>query len=395
MPGSLDRCTRELPASTNIAAGAYFRIAPVSRPERAADILVLGQQGLVGPASRSLANANHFEAENVLVDCTGADQAFFTAEDNDLALRLRRQLGAAARSLRPGRSIPSVVGSRIHLQRDYRVAIALVRTAWDVTLLETVADLRQRADVVVLWVFEMWPWNVTHKLSLAPFHLADLVVVGPSAEAATSLDALIAPPVRFMPAGIDVDTFGVATFDTERPFDLMNIGRREAGFHDLFLARARSNRRRYLFDTTTPGLLRNSREHRWLLAQNYQASKVAMTSAAKFDVFGSGDGSIRAVPNRLFEALAAGTIMVGAPPPSELNQTNQVGAIVVRELPSDVTAAVEIVEQLADTDLTEERRHNAELARRHHDWSERWLRVFDLAGQTAPESLQLRLDRLT
>ncbi len=363
--------------------------------ERASDILVLGQQGLVGPSSRSLANANHFEAEDVLVDCIGPDRALFTAEDHDLALRIRRQLGAMVRSRRPESSIPALIGSGVQLERDYRLAIALVRTAWDVTLLETVADLRQKADFVVLWVFEMWPSSVTHKLSLAPFHLADLVLVGPSAQAATALDALIAPPVRFMPAGIDVDTFGVVDFGVDRPIDLMNIGRRDASFHDRFLDRARANSRRYLFDTTSGGLLTQHREHRWLLAQHYQSSKIAMTSAAKFDLADSNDRTIRAVPNRLFEALAAGTIMVGWPPPSELNQSEQVGAIVVKELPADAESAVEAVERLASADLADERQYNAELARHHHDWSERWLRIFDMANEPTPEGLQLRHERLT
>jgi len=367
----------------------------MTTPDPASDVLVLGQQGLVGASSRSLANANHFEAEDVFVDCTQADRAFFTAEDHDLALRVRRQVGAAVRSKRPSASVPPILGSRLHLERDYRIAIALVRTAWDVTLLETVTDLRQRADVVVVWIFEMWPSSVTHKLALAPFHLADLVLVGPSAEAATELDDLVAPAVHFMPAGIDVATFGEFDLDADRPIDLMNIGRREASFHELFLDRARAKHNRYLFDTTTAGLLRDPREHRWLLAQHYQTTKIAMTSAAKFDDGGSGDSSIRAVPNRLFEALAAGTVMVGAPPPSELNQAAQVGELVVRELPSNISAAVDFVERLASSDLDEERRHHAELARRHHDWSERWLRVFDLAGQEAPEGLQLRRDRFS
>ena len=358
------------------------------------DVLVLSQQDLKGTASRSLANASHFEAEDVLVASAGADRISFTAEDGDLPLRVRRQLGALLRSRKPETSLPAIGGSGLKLQRDYRLAVALVRTAWDVSLLETVVDLRRRADVVVLWVFEMWPSDVTAKLGLAPFHLADHVLVGTTNEAAVALDLLISAPVSFMPSGIDFETFGAPDPSIDRPISLMNIGRRDESFHDLFLERARADGRWYLFDTTSGGLLRDHREHRWLLAQHYRSSNVAMTSAAKFDRVASGERALRAVPSRLFEALAAGAVMVGGPPPSEANQLDQVGEVVVHELPTEPSDAVRFVEDLARADLVEERRHNIDLARRHHDWSDRWLQVFELVKQPPPDGLELRREQI-
>lgn len=365
--------------------------ATASRADR--DIVLLSQQRLRAPSARALANANHFEAEDVLHDTGCADRLFFASEDDDPVLRIRRGAGRWLRTVRPDLTLPAIGGATVSLERDYRVAVAVVRTVWDISMLETVKQLRERVDRVVLWVFEMWPSGVVDALRHAPFHLVDLVLIGTTEDAAEQLDAVIDPPVRFMPAGIDVETFAPRS-PLERSIDFLNIGRRDPDFHRSFLDRARRNDLYYVFDTTAGAHLDDQRSHRWLLAQHLRRTRVAMASAAKFDLEATGEAALRAMPNRVFEAMAAGAVLVGNPAPARWRQESQVGEVVVHELPDDCEEAVDEVERLLGHDLSEERLRNAELAIRRHDWSDRWVHLFELIGEPPPDAIVERQERV-
>lgn len=342
------------------------------------DVVVISQQRQRSPAARRLANASYFEAEDVLVSSGGVDRVWFELEHDSLEIRLRHHVGGALRSMRARTSLPPIRCSELKLDADYRVAIAIVRTVWDITMLETVGKLRTNADRVIVWVFEMWPSEVGPSLAKLPFHLVDLVLTGPTPEAAKALDALVDPPVRFMPNGVDIDTFGLKDLVGNRPIDLLNIGRRDPSYHRRFLEEAQAGRLSYHFDTTDRAMLADHLEHRWLLAQQYLHSKVAVACAAKFDAL-TPDESLRAVPNRVFEAMASGTLMVGAPPPSESNQLLVTDEVVVHPLSDEPAEAVADIQRLAASDNTDQRLHLAAVARKSHDWSERWCQIFALA----------------
>ena len=101
----------------------------------------------------------------------------------------------------------------------------------------------------------------------------------------------------------------------------------------------------------------------------------------------------REIPGRLWEALAAGAVMVGKSPGEDL-QLDLVGDIIVNEIPEQPSQAVELIHELAKADTSALRRAQVRSALLGHDWSHRWAQVFNSSGLDTPVGLQGRLDRL-
>ena len=91
--------------------------------------------------------------------------------------------------------------------------------------------------------------------------------------------------------------------------------------------------------------------------------------------------------------MASGVQMVGRAPDSRL-QIQIFGSLVVSDLPSDTTEAVEVIDHLvADPDESTRVRHAA-IALRAHDWAHRWLTILTASGAPVPDRLEQRIEQL-
>ncbi len=129
----------------------------------------------------------------------------------------------------------------------------------------------------------------------------------------------------------------------------------------------------------------------------WQFLRKSRLSVAFDHVYTTPDKKDSYVGPRWFEALAAGTVVIGKAPPSPdcarlLDWTD--ATIDLSDDPE--TAADEVLALLEDTDRLRQasRRTLVEMARRH-DWSHRLIEMFEELGLDTPKSLQDRCDRLT
>lgn len=333
-----------------------------------------------------------YEAEDVLRTVAETDLILLERDADRGPIRLRRIVGRGLRrSVGPGRSIPTT-GHHKPPADHYDLAVFVPFTAWELPLLEDIRRLREVADRVAVYLPEVWPPVAgDRRLRFEPWHLVDHIFVGihPSvAVMAGNLDR----EVHHLPMAADVHSFRPRTLDDPRPIDVLNIGRRLGGLHEELLKWAYCQRRFYRYDTFKTATVDDPIQHRRDLGQRYQRTSVALCSYPKHDMPEESRG-LRIIPQRLWEGLAGGTVMIGMPPEEEL-QRIAVGEVVVEQLPADPKAGVAAIEKLVDGDTRGIRQRNLDLALRHHDWVHRWITMFETLGLDVPHDATVRVKEL-
>lgn len=339
------------------------------------------------------------EAADVLASTTGADVASLRISPTSPSMRVRRIVGRRYRQAAGrGRQLPTIPGDERAATADrplagrYDLLVFVAVTEWDLPLLERLHHLRRRADRVAVWFPEVWPRDfLDRRLALEPFGMVDDLYVG-VADSAPLLAGVAGAPATYLPMAVDVVRFAPDGLDIPRPVDVLGIGRRLPRLHDALLDWSRRSGRYYVYDTVDGGEVLQPRAHRQNLAALYRRSNVAVTHYAKFDQ-PERIGDQREIPGRLWEGLAAGTVMAGMPP-SESLQRQRPGAPVVKPLPDDPAEAVALLDELCRRPDESARRRNLHLALTANDWGHRWATVFERAGLPVPSNLRARLDHL-
>lgn len=206
------------------------------------------------------------------------------------------------------------------------------------------------------------------------------------------LRALLRCPVTYVPLATDVVRFARAAHPTQRPIDVLNIGRRDPAVHDELRATADRLGWRYHFDTMPVGDITDFPAHRDVYAGLLGITSVAICNNAKFDDPELTSG-MRETSSRHFECLAAGTIMVGQPPDEELLE--RIGldptAMALLRAPAHDPAEVREVTARALATVTDADRQGAmDHAAAAHDWSHRWEAMTAALGLDPPRGLGAR-----
>ena len=362
-------------------------------PGSAVRALVLSQREV----ENELAYTSWSEGEDVFVNVGGAALHPLSSASAP-GMRARGLIGRNLRRITsPDVLVPTLPFGGARVEGHYDVAVSVLRTVWDLATVEAVPGLRSAVDGVVGWFPEAWPPELTDKLALHPFSLLDEIFVG-EPRSAERLASLLKRPVHFLPLATDVEVFGdhavgpggVAD-DRGRPIHVLNIGRRDPDLHAALVRWSRSTGHYYVFDTLTGATVKDRPAHRRALADQLQRTSVAISSYAKQGQ--AETGGIRWVPSRVFDNLASGTILAGAPP-EVTAQRDLFGREVVHQLPDQGEDAARLVAELVSAASVDERVRNTCTAMAGHDWSHRWVELLETCRLTPKPSLVERADRL-
>ena len=340
---------------------------------------------------RQLAYGSWYEAEDVLVSVTDADLVLLNRGIDRTLLKVRRHLGRNLRRVAgAGHSLPQSPWIE-PIGTQYDLAVFIPFTPWELPLLEELG-VHRAANRVVVYLPELWPVDAAdRRVALEPWHLVDdiFVAIHPSVEV---LSNALNREVHYLPMAANVDTFRPRLFDDPRPIDVLNIGRRIPELHEALLEWAYDTHRFYVYDTFRVAKMDDPIRHRRDLGQRYQRSSVAICSYPKHDLPAITQGR-RIIPQRVWEGLASGAVMIGMAPEEEL-QLRAVGALVVDDIPHDPLDGVAAIEKLVDSDTSETRHRNIQLALRRHDWVHRWKSMFDTLDLDAPRAVGARITAL-
>jgi hypothetical protein len=160
---------------------------------------------------------------------------------------------------------------------------------------------------------------------------------------------------------------------------------------------AEQNKIFYLYDTLHTGesVAANYREHRDLFAGMAKRSRYFLVAPGKMDSPEETKGQIE-IGFRYYEGAAAGAVMLGQAPESELFRRMFDWPDSVIEIKPDGSDVKDTLKSLAGQPerLDEISRRNAAGALLRHDWAYRWSEILNIAGLKPTPELAARKRRL-
>ncbi len=362
-----------------------------------ARIALVTQRDVSIGTGRQIAYGTWSEAEDILIEAAG--------DDLDLVrlgipiehprIRARRSLGRSLRRVRGrGAQLPGLLvdNPARALSGHYDVIIFVAFATWDLQLIERLGRLRKRADRVVVWFFETWPSSYDEgQVAYEPFNTVDRIFVATSG-AVEPLAGLTDREVTYLPMGTDTIRFGPDGPSSERPIDLIGIGRRRQEQHEAMASWAAERNRFYLYDSADIDRPKDYRRHRDTIGRWYASSKLAVCNYGKSDQ-PALTGGLRIIPGRLWEGLASGACLIGIPPNEDM-QRQVLGRTVVVPMPDDAADLPIFLEEALGSHGTAEISANVRLALTAHDWAHRWAELFGLLDLDPPEALAQRIGEL-
>ena len=213
-------------------------------------------------------------------------------------------------------------------------------------------------------------------------------VIGPIQE-------LTGVPTSFLATGVDAPLFVPPSPAPERTIDVLSYGRRVPRTHEALVEAWRRGDFYYSFDTVRgPFDVNDHREHRAQLAATLQRARYVIIRRNNDDpVRALRTGGEETLSNRLFEAAAAGAVILGSAPgtPDFERYFPWTDAVVpVPENPADIPDLVRELDQ-QPARRVRAARAGALAALRGLDWSYRWRDILDAVGLPYGQRLRRRI----
>jgi len=264
---------------------------------------------------------------------------------------------------------------------EYDLFFAHCQFPKDLLHVKSVENWDNCAKTSICWLTEIWVSEL-HKYRyyldiLAKF---DIVVMNLSSSV-SAVNKIIGDKAFFMPLGIDAVLFSPYPNPPQRVIDMYSIGRRSEKTHQELLRMAKNNQFFYIYDSIIGDKVMHSEQHRFLFANMLKRSKYFRVDPGKIDV--PEERTVQSeIGNRFFEGCAAGAVMIGEHPQTEIFKEIFYWPDAVINLPFHSEEIEKIIKELNDDPERIERvsRKNVTESLARHDWLYRWEIILQKAG---------------
>lgn len=284
---------------------------------------------------------------------------------------------------------------KIGISRDYELFFAKFLVLSDLLSLNAVRKWREHCRVAICWLAEVWACDVPkfkgYSSILSQF---DYIILNCSASVQPVQD-LAKRPCVYLPPGIDAIKFCPYPDLPLRSIDVYSIGRRSQVTHRALLKMAEQKHIFYVYDTILGMQTASPGEHRSLIANMAKRSRYFLVNPGKIDrQFETGGQSVLGF--RYFEGAAAGTVMIGEYPETEVFREHFGWPDAVIHVPFDTPNIAEIIADLDSQParMEQARKSNIVQSLLRHDWAYRWRTVLNMAGLKPRAALTDRLEYL-
>ena len=346
-----------------------------------------------------VANCILYELEDIIYDLERA-KLYAPTQDFDLARKLYRLAKYATGS----DDIASAIApfpTEVSLKDEYDLLFVVCDNPWQLHLLETIKNWRKKCRHKACYVMETWKLNFDDwRLAHEPFKNFDHIFSGTS-HCVETYSEVTGLPAHYLAPAIDALKFCPYPNPPQRMIDVCCVGRRHEETHQSLLHRSQQGDNFfYYYDTINNGRLEVSKppEHRAKLINLLQRSRYNIAVSARFNAL-SETGGYQEMGSRYFEAVAAGTVLLGMPPTGDVfpQYFDWEDAIIKVDLyEQDVTEVIEALN--AQPEKVERiRRRNIVNALLKHDWVYRWreiLAAFDLKPSQSVLAREQHLQKL-
>jgi Glycosyl transferases group 1 len=340
--------------------------------KESARILVVSMRGFNSDAS----SCALYEFEDLIGDFEEAD-LFAPANTYDSLRKLYRFAKYVGRSERLAEKITPYPKEFV-IDHEYDLLLVVVNVPWDLQSIGLIQGWRDKCKHVACYITEMFEPDLSNwRMLQEPFRNFDHVFVS-SDYCYSRLSNIINRPVTHIPFGVDALKFCPYPNPPQRSIDVCSLGRRAPQVHEPLITKAQNSNLFYYYDTIKKQALKidNYLEHRLKLINLLQRSRYSINYFAKFNEAAT-IGKSQEMGSRFFEGAAAGTIMLGMPPTSDIfSQYFDWEDIVIKVDPRDQDILAAIAELDAQPERLERiRRRNVVNSLLRHDWIYRWKKM--------------------
>jgi Glycosyl transferases group 1 len=362
-------------------------------------VLLLSQRLI----SNLVAYCAAYELEDTLADVTDHRRIDVADEPSlDFARRTYRFARLASGSPRIAGQIAPRPRTATLLEDDYDLFFPVFNSAYELYSLAAIPNWRQRCRTAACYITEVGSDVLPEYLVelLAEF---DHIFLG-SLNGFDEFARITQRPCTWLPLAVDAIRFNPGSVDLPRPIFLTNIGRRSPVTHQALLAMTAQDGRFYHYDTvaSTGPNLRNrtfrvdsASEHRRMLATFLKHSSYFIANRGYVNK-PQVPSAFDEISARFYEGAAAGAVMIGEAPRTELFKRQFDWPDAIIHVPFD---SPDIARMLAEIDadtgrLRAIRCNNIREITRRHDWLHRIQTVFEKLGLATTASMQSRAQRL-
>ena len=276
---------------------------------------------------------------------------------------------------------------------------AVFADANEIGMLPHVQAQARRAAARVAWIVELWsPQLAGVSDYLRQLQGFDHVIVSNRA-VVPAVERIIGVPCSYLPLAVDTERYAPPRPDAPaRTVDVASWGRRLPDTHAPLVQALADQRLFYHFDTVRgPWDVTDHVEHRLAQASLLQRTRYSIVYRINDEPGRVGrTGGEESLTNRYFEALSAGTIMLGTAPDSVEWGDCFPWPDAIVPIPAPAPDIVSVIEELDRDPARQDRARAAAVTTflRRHDWAHRWREVLALVGMDEHPRLAERLAHL-
>ncbi|MHC4559333.1 MAG: glycosyltransferase [Planctomycetota bacterium] len=360
---------------------------PNSNMQNEPRICVFSQRHL----QRLLSACGDYEFEDLLCEFDNVD--VLTAQPSHGLKTVRQISNQLARRTSVACLNPGV--RKLRIDRDYELFFAKFLLQKDLLSLNALKKWKKHCRVAICWLAEVWVDDVKRWKGYAKIlSQFDYVILNCFASVKPMQD-LIKRPCLYVLPGIDAIKFCPYPNPPLRSIDVYSIGRNSQVTHKAFLKMAKQKKIFYVYDTIIRKETARPTEHRSLIANIAKRSRYFLVNPAKIDRRLETGGQ-NEIGFRYFEGAAAGTVMIGEHPETEVFGEHFGWPDSVIRTPFDSPDIAEILAELDSQPerIAKARKKNIVQSLLHHDWAYRWNTILNIAGLKPTTALTDRLEYL-
>lgn len=281
---------------------------------------------------------------------------------------------------------------------DADVFFTICADASGIGMLPHVAAHARAAEKRVAWIVELWSAQLPRVADyLGQLSGFDHVIVS-NRSVVDAVATITGAPCSYLPMAVNAERYAPrGPDDPARTIDVASWGRRLPGTHAALMQALSQGRLHYDFDTVDGADVTDHVDHRLAQASRLQRTRYSVVYRINDEPDRlARTGGEESLTNRYFEALSAGTVMLGTAPDTVEWADCFPWPDAIVPIPAPAPDIVGVIEEL-DRDperLDKARRAAVSTFLHRHDWAHRWRDVLALVGIEEHPRLTQRLARL-
>ena len=280
------------------------------------------------------------------------------------------------------------------VEQEYDLFFPVLNDTYDIFALRALKNWRQKSKKAVCYIGEIWD----HFIGNGNIYLLDFLKefdhIFLSASNYVELVAEVTGrPCSYLSIGVDALTFSPTSLSHHRTIDVCNIGRRSPVTHEALIELSGAGNFFYYYDTfKTSSGVKNSgkqqtfrvtsyKQHRFLIANILKRSRYFIANRGRINEPDQTQGK-HELSSRFYEGAAAGAIMLGVAPNSDIFAQDFDWQDAVINMAFDEPDIQQVIAELdAQPDRLEKiRKAGVVNSLLRHDWVYRLRTVFETVG---------------